>query len=61
MSEIKLTPCCGEPPKIRYLEPLRCWAVECSRNGHIHNTGFCESREEAIRVWQAMTKTRSEP
>lgn len=52
MSEIRLKPCCGEPPILRYIESLNAWAIECSQNGHIHNTGFCNSKKEAIRRWQ---------
>ena len=59
MDEIKLPQCCGVPARLLYLAPLRAWAVECGKNGHIHNTGFCESKEEAVRVWQTMKKAKS--
>ena len=56
MDKIKLPQCCGVPARLLYLAPLRAWAVECGKNGHIHNTGFCESKEEAVRVWKTMKK-----
>ncbi len=51
MGEIVLRKCCGKEPVLRYLPDLRCWAVECRVNGHIHNTGFCDTRQQAEKVW----------
>lgn len=46
-----LLPCCGNTPKLHFFDGLNSWAVECAVHGNIHNTGFCGTKEEAIRVW----------
>ena len=46
-----LVPCCGEAPKLHCFMGLRAWAVECSVNGHIHNTPLCDSEHEARLAW----------
>ena len=43
--------CCGTKPIFHQFTKFGCWAIECGKNGHIHNTGFCSSKEEAIRRW----------
>lgn len=30
---------------------LKAWAVECSVNGHIHNTPLCDSEYKARLAW----------
>lgn len=49
----ELLPCCGEQPTLHFFGGLKAWAVECSINGHIHNTGFESSKEKAIDVWNS--------
>lgn len=44
--------CCGTDPIFHQFTKLGLWAVECGKNGHIHNTGLCRSREEAARKWE---------
>ena len=46
-----LLPCCGVPPILHYFDPLDCYGIECGGNGHIHNTGFCDSEYEASLAW----------
>ena len=46
-----LLPCCGEAPNLHCFMGLRAWAVECSVNGHIHNTPLCDSEHEARLAW----------
>lgn len=46
-----LLPCCGEVPELKLIGGLKAWVVECSVNGHIHNTGFCSSIGNAVRNW----------
>ena len=46
-----LVPCCGKPPQLHCFIGLGAWAVECSANGHIHNTGLCNSEFEARLAW----------
>lgn len=48
-----LVPCCGEAPKLHCFMGLRAWAVECSVNGHIHNTPLCDSEYKARLAWNA--------
>ena len=43
---------CGGSATLRYIEELGQWAVECSKNGHIHNTGFCDTAEQARNRWK---------
>lgn len=45
--------CCGEMPVFHKFSVVKAWAIECRINGHIHNTGLCDSAEEAIRKWEA--------
>lgn len=47
----ELLPCCGKAPQLDCFIGLRAWAVECSVNGHIHNTGLCNSEFEARLAW----------
>ena len=52
-----LPPCkCGGPATLRYIEELGEWAIECSKSGHIHNTGFCDTAEQARNRWKEYTK-----
>ena len=45
-----LLECCGAPPVVHNFGALG-WAVACGRNGHIHNTSFCDSECEARLAW----------
>lgn len=46
-------PCkCGGKAVLHYFPAFGEWAVECSKNGHIHNTGFCETLEQAHEKWK---------
>lgn len=48
-----LPPCkCGGRAMLHYFPAFGEWAVECSKNGHIHNTGFCETLEQAREKWK---------
>ena len=52
-----LPPCkCGGAATLRYIKEFGQWAVECSKNGHIHNTGFCDTAEQARNRWEEYTK-----
>lgn len=52
-----LPPCkCGGSATLRYIEELGGWAIECSKSGHIHNTGFCDTAEQARNRWKEYTK-----
>ena len=42
-----LVSCCGAAPNLRRFMGLKAWAVECSVNGHIHNTPLCDSEYKA--------------
>ena len=55
-----LVPCCGEAPKLHCFMGLRAWAVECSVNGHIHNTPLCDSEHEARLAWNTRAPILSE-
>ena len=46
-----LLPCCGAAPNLRRFMGLKAWAVECSVNGHIHNTPLCDSEYKARLAW----------
>ena len=46
-----LLPCCGTAPNLRRFMGLKAWAVECSVNGHIHNTPLCDSEYKARLAW----------
>lgn len=46
-----LRTCCNVNPIFHQFTGLGCWAIECGKNGHIHNTGLCNSKEEAIETW----------
>ena len=46
-----LVPCCGAAPNLRRFMGLKAWAVECSVNGHIHNTPLCDSEYKARLAW----------
>ena len=43
--------CCGEKPVFHQFSVLGAFAIECRKNGHIHNTGLCNSAEEAVKIW----------
>lgn len=47
---------CGGAATLRYIKEFGQWAVECSKNGHIHNTGFCNTVEQARNRWKEYTK-----
>ena len=46
-----LLSCCGKSPKLNCFMGLGAWSVECSVNGHIHNTALCDSEYEARLAW----------
>ena len=46
-----LVPCCGKAPNFHHFVGLGAWAVECSVNGHIHNTTLCSSEYESRLAW----------
>ena len=54
-----LVPCCGEDPKLRCFMGLGAWAVECSVNGHIHNTALCNSEYDARLAWNTRAPSLS--
>lgn len=48
-----LPPCkCGGAATLRYIKEFGQWAIECSKNGHIHNTGFCDMEGQALKKWR---------
>lgn len=47
----RLKKCCGEDPIFHKFSSLKCYAIECRVNGHIHNTGFADTESEAIEIW----------
>ena len=55
-----LVPCCGRAPQLNCFIGLGAWAVECSVNGHIHNTGLCNSEFEARLAWNTRAPVLSE-
>lgn len=55
-----LLPCCGKQPKLKFIYGLKAWGVECAVNGHIHNTGFRSSRENAVNVWNQLISGKKE-
>lgn len=55
-----LLPCCGVPPILHYFDPLDCYGIEYGENGHIHNTGFCDSEYEARLAWNTRAPILSE-
>ena len=55
-----LLPCCGADPNLRRFMGLKAWAVECSVNGHIHNTPLCDSEYEARLAWNTRAPILSE-
>ena len=54
-----LLECCGAPPVVHNFGALG-WAVACGRNGHIHNTSFCDSEYEARLAWNTRAPILSE-
>lgn len=54
LDNTSLRECCGRKPVFRrfHFKTSECWTVECSVNGHIHNTGFCDSEKMAVWRWQ---------
>ena len=55
-----LVPCCGVQPILHRFEPLNCYGIECGENGHIHNTSFCDSEQEARLAWNTRAPILSE-
>ena len=55
-----LVPCCGKPPILKFHLGIKAWTVECAVNGHIHNTGFCSTKERAIDTWNTRAPILSE-
>ena len=55
-----LIPCCGAAPNLRRFMGLKAWAVECSVNGHIHNTPLCDSEYKARLAWNTRAPILSE-
>lgn len=55
-----LLPCCGAAPNLRRFMGLKAWAVECSVNGHIHNTPLCDSEYKARLAWNTRAPLLSE-
>lgn len=48
-----LPPCkCGGGTTLHYIKEFGQWAIECSKNGHIHNTGFCDTAGQALKKWR---------
>lgn len=56
----ELLPCCGVQPLLHRFEPLNCYGIECGENGHIHNTGFCDSEYAARLAWNTRAPILSE-
>lgn len=52
--------CCGKPPILKFHFGIKAWTVECAVNGHIHNTGFCSTKERAIDTWNTRAPVLSE-
>ncbi len=57
--EDKLKPCpfCGEPARL--IKTNLGWFAECTKYGHIHNSGVFEkqlqpTKEKAIKQWNGM-------
>ncbi len=48
---LRLKRCCGELPVVHQFSGLGCYGIECRINGHIHNTGFCDSLQRACQIW----------
>ena len=55
-----LLPCCGKAPNFHHFVGLGAWAVECSVNGHIHNTTLCSSEYESRLAWNTRAPILSE-
>ena len=55
-----LVPCCGKAPNFHHFVGLGAWAVECSVNGHIHNTTLCSSEYESRLAWNTRAPILSE-
>lgn len=54
-----LPPCkCGGEAVLHYFPSFDEWAIECSKNGHIHNTGFCDTAEQARNRWKEYAKRK---
>jgi len=54
-----LRPCCGETPLFKAFDfsSGTLFAVECRKNGHIHNTGLHKTREAAVKLWNSAKET----
>ncbi len=50
---LHLRMCCGEMPIVHQFSDLGCYAIECRINGHIHNTGLCDTLEQACKEWNS--------
>lgn len=48
---LHLKKCCGEMPVVHQFSNLGCFAIECRVNGHIHNTGLCDTLKRACEEW----------
>lgn len=46
-----LLPCCGVRPILHHYDSFGVYAIECGKNGHIHNTGFLDSEYAARLAW----------
>ena len=55
-----LLSCCGKSPKLNCFMGLGAWSVECSVNGHIHNTALCDSEYDARLAWNARAAVEME-
>ena len=55
-----LMPCCGNPPKLHCFMGIGAWGVECSENGHIHNTALCDREYDARLAWNTRAPILSE-
>lgn len=38
-------------PIVHHFSDLGCYAIECRKNGHIHNSGLCDTLEKACNEW----------
>lgn len=48
---LHLRMCCGGTPVVHHFSDIGCYAIECRINGHIHNSGLCETLEKACKEW----------
>ena len=50
---LHLSMCCGEMPIVHQFSDIGCYAIECRINGHIHNSGLCDTLEQACKEWNS--------